>query len=132
MLEYPVFVLVGRDFRVCFACFMQIGGLRCSYSVGEKSQLLELERAYKANFVSFMVTQQALSDQVDDLGQIYDRIRRAIAKIMSVADAQAQVMEIRAEKNRQKLVWLIGLATLLAGLFRVLSSGSALPKPSRA
>lgn len=35
-----------------------------------RSQLLELIRAYKSSFVSFMVTQQALSDQADDLGQI--------------------------------------------------------------
>ncbi|MET4359289.1 hypothetical protein ABIC08_009266 [Bradyrhizobium sp. RT9b] len=40
-----------------------------------KSQILELIRAYKSSFASFMVTQIPLSDQVDDLGQIYDRIR---------------------------------------------------------
>ena len=81
-----------------------------------KSQLLELIRAYKASFVSFMVTQQALSDQVDDFGQIYDRVRPAILKITAAADARSQATEMRAEEIRQKLIWVIGLATILVGL----------------
>ncbi|MDA9421001.1 hypothetical protein XH97_02325 [Bradyrhizobium sp. CCBAU 53380] len=86
----------------------------------EKSQLLELMRAYKADFITFMVTQQTLSDQADDLRQIYSRIRPAIAKVTSAADAHAHAMEIRAGEIRQRLVWVIGLATLLAGLFSML------------
>ncbi|MDA9512147.1 hypothetical protein XI04_03555 [Bradyrhizobium sp. CCBAU 11430] len=60
-------------------------------------------RAYKANFISFMVTHQTLSDQVDDLRQTYGRIRPAIADVMSAADAHAQAMEIRAGEIRQRL-----------------------------
>ncbi|MDI3567387.1 HAMP domain-containing protein [Bradyrhizobium sp. Arg816] len=93
---------------------------QASVPAEEKSPILGLMRAYKANFVAFMVTQQTLSDQVDDLRQIYDRIRPAVARIMSAADAHAQAMEVRAEEIRQRLVRLIGLATLLAGLFSVL------------
>ncbi|MCA1411693.1 HAMP domain-containing protein [Bradyrhizobium sp. NBAIM20] len=93
---------------------------QASLPTEEKSQLLELMRAYKANFISFMVTQQTLSDQVDDLRQIHGRIRPAIAKVVSAADAHAHAMEIRAGEIRQRLVWLIGLATLLAGLFSML------------
>ncbi|WP_081494654.1 methyl-accepting chemotaxis protein [Bradyrhizobium yuanmingense] len=93
---------------------------QASLPTEEKSQLLELMRAYKANCISFMVTQQTLSDQVDDLRQIHGRIRPAIAKVVSAADAHAHAMEIRAGEIRQRLVWLIGLATLLAGLFSML------------
>ncbi|NEU96873.1 methyl-accepting chemotaxis protein [Bradyrhizobium uaiense] len=85
-----------------------------------KSQILELIRAYKATFVSFMVTQQALSDQVDDLGQIYDRIRPALVKIMAAADAHSQAAAMRAEEIRRNLVWMIGLATILVGLIALL------------
>ncbi|MHB0773435.1 methyl-accepting chemotaxis protein [Bradyrhizobium sp. 1.29L] len=85
-----------------------------------KSQLLELIRAYKSSFVSFMVTQQALSDQADDLGQIYDRISPALAKIMAAADMHSRAAEMQAEQIQRKLVWLIGLATLLVGLFALL------------
>lgn len=85
-----------------------------------KSQLLELIRTYKASFVSFMVTQQALSDQADDLGQIYDRISPALAKIMAAADMRSRAAEMQAEQIQRKLIWLIGFATLLVGLLALL------------
>lgn len=85
-----------------------------------RSQLLELIRAYKSSFVSFMVTQQALSDQADDLGQIYDRIRPALAKIMAAADMHSRAAEMQAEQIQRKLIWLIGFATLLVGLLALL------------
>lgn len=85
-----------------------------------KSQLLELIRAYKSSFMSFMVTQQALSDQADDLGQIYDRISPALAKIMAAADMHSRAAEMQAEQIQRKLIWLIGLATLLVGLLALL------------
>ncbi|WP_456779699.1 methyl-accepting chemotaxis protein [Bradyrhizobium sp. USDA 3315] len=67
-----------------------------------------------------MVTQQALRDQVDDLGQIYDRIRPALVKMLAAADAHSQAAAMRAEEIRQKLVWVIGFATLLVGLLSLL------------
>ncbi|MET4117902.1 HAMP domain-containing protein [Bradyrhizobium sp. JR1.5] len=85
-----------------------------------KSQILELIRAYKSSFMSFMVTQQALSDRVDDLAQIFDRIRPALVKIMSAADARSRAAEMRAEENRRKLIWVIGLATMVVGLLALL------------
>ncbi|MHC2433005.1 methyl-accepting chemotaxis protein [Bradyrhizobium sp. USDA 4451] len=85
-----------------------------------KSQILELIRAYKSSFVAFMVTQQALNDQVDDLGQIYDRVRPALVKIMAAAGARSQVAEVRAEEIRETLIWVIGLSTVLVGLTALL------------
>ncbi|MFB6418741.1 methyl-accepting chemotaxis protein [Bradyrhizobium tunisiense] len=85
-----------------------------------KSQILELIRAYKSSFVSFMVTQQALSDQADDLGQIYDRISPALAKIMAAADMRLRAAEMQAEQIQRRLIWLIGFATLLVGLLALL------------
>ncbi|WP_253624830.1 MULTISPECIES: methyl-accepting chemotaxis protein [unclassified Bradyrhizobium] len=85
-----------------------------------KSQILDLIRAYKLSFVAFMVTQQALNDQVDDLGHIYDRVRPALVKIMASAGARSQVAEAHAEEIRQTLIWVIGLSTVLVGLTAVL------------
>ncbi|WIW50225.1 HAMP domain-containing methyl-accepting chemotaxis protein (plasmid) [Bradyrhizobium sp. 62B] len=84
------------------------------------SEILELIRAYKSSFVSFMVTQQALSDQVDDLGQIYDRVRPALVKIMAAAEERSQAAEIRAEEIRLTLIWVIDLSTILVGLIALL------------
>ncbi|MGY2985908.1 methyl-accepting chemotaxis protein [Bradyrhizobium sp. USDA 4508] len=85
-----------------------------------KSQILDLIRTYKLSFVAFMVTQQALNDQVDDLGHIYDRVRPALVKIMASAGARSQVAEVHAEEIRQTLIWVIGLSTVLVGLTAVL------------
>lgn len=85
-----------------------------------KSQVLEQIRAYKSSFVSFVVTEQTLRDQVDDLGQIYDRVRPVLVQIMTAADAHSQAAERRAEEIRQKLIWVIGFATMLVGLLALL------------
>ncbi|WP_461351525.1 methyl-accepting chemotaxis protein [Bradyrhizobium sp. USDA 4454] len=85
-----------------------------------KSQILDLVHAYKSGFVAFMVTQQALNDQVEDLGHIYDRVRPALVKIMDAAGARSQVAEVHAEEIRQTLIWVIGLSTVLVGLTAVL------------
>lgn len=81
-----------------------------------QSQILQLIRAYKASFVSSMVTQETLRDQVDDLGQIYDRIRPALVQIMAAADAHSRAAEVRAEDLRRNVIWTIGFATVLVGL----------------
>ncbi|MET4037730.1 MULTISPECIES: methyl-accepting chemotaxis protein [unclassified Bradyrhizobium] len=104
------------DREVEFETALAQGGLPAEL----KSQILELIRAYKSSFTSFMVTQQALSDQVDDLAQIYDRIRPALVKIMAAADARSRAAEMRAEEIRRKLIWVIGLATMVVGLLALL------------
>ncbi|WP_271554915.1 methyl-accepting chemotaxis protein [Bradyrhizobium sp. CCBAU 45394] len=85
-----------------------------------RSRILELIRTYKASFASFMVTQQALSDQVDDLGQNYQRVRPTLLKIMTAADASSEAAEGRSEEIRRALIWVIGLATILVGLIALL------------
>ncbi|WP_409190193.1 methyl-accepting chemotaxis protein [Bradyrhizobium sp. RDM4] len=104
------------DREVEFETALAQGGLPAEL----KSQILDLIRAYKSSFMSFMVTQQALGDQVDDLAQIYDRIRPTLEKIMAAADARSRAAEMRAEEIRRKLIWVIGLATMVVGLLALL------------
>ncbi|MDA9481257.1 hypothetical protein XI07_04260 [Bradyrhizobium sp. CCBAU 11445] len=85
-----------------------------------KSQILDLVRAYKSSFVSFAVTSETLRDQVDDLGQIYDRIRPALVQIMAAADAHSKAAEIRADEIRRNVICAIGFATVLVGLLALL------------
>lgn len=85
-----------------------------------KSQILTLIWAYKSSFVSFVVTQQALRDQIDDLGQIYDRSRPVLEQIMAGAETHSRAAEVRAEHIRQKMIWLIGFATMLVGFLALL------------
>lgn len=80
------------------------------------SQILELIRACKVSFLSYMVTQQTLSDQVEDLGHIYDRIRPLLTNITAVVDQRSSAAETRVEEIRRQQIWLIGLATISVGM----------------
>lgn len=93
---------------------------QASLPAEDRSQVSELIGAYKSSFLSFMVTQQALSYQIEDLGQIYGRVRPILTTMMTDADARSQAAEIRSEEVRRKLIWVMGIATVLAGLLALL------------
>ncbi|MGV7217540.1 methyl-accepting chemotaxis protein [Bradyrhizobium sp. UFLA05-112] len=84
-----------------------------------KTELKALIDSYRASFVAFMVAQQALDDQVDDLGQIYGRNRPLLLKAIAAADASSAAAEERVSRIRQMLGWGIGFATLVIGLVAV-------------
>ncbi|WFU80478.1 HAMP domain-containing methyl-accepting chemotaxis protein [Bradyrhizobium sp. CIAT3101] len=84
-----------------------------------KAELKSLIESYRSSFVAFLVAQQALDDQVDDLGQIYGRNRPLLLKAMATADARAVAAEERASRIRQMLGVGIGLATLVIGFVAI-------------
>ncbi|UVO30518.1 methyl-accepting chemotaxis protein [Bradyrhizobium arachidis] len=85
-----------------------------------KSELKKLIESYRSSFVAFLVAQQALDDQVEDLGQIYGRNRPLLLKAIAAAEASAAAAEERASRFRQMLGWGIGLATLVIGFVAIL------------
>ena len=84
-----------------------------------KSDTLALVRAYKLAFAGFLVARQALDDQVEDLGQIYDRTRPTLIKAADAANARSELAERRASDFRQMLTWLTGLAAFTLALFAI-------------
>lgn len=86
-----------------------------------KAEVLGLARAYKLAFAGFLVSRQTLDDQMDDLGQIFDRTRPMLLKVADAANSRAEFAQRRADDVRLTLVWAIGLTafalTLLAVLF---------------
>ncbi|WP_083513925.1 methyl-accepting chemotaxis protein [Bradyrhizobium manausense] len=84
-----------------------------------KSELNKLIESYRSSFVAFLVAQQALDEQVDDLGQIYGRNRPLLLKAIAAADASAAAAEERASRIRHMLAWGIGLATLVIGFVAI-------------
>ncbi|MGY4502244.1 methyl-accepting chemotaxis protein [Bradyrhizobium sp. GM24.11] len=89
-------------------------------SAEEKSSSLSLIRAYKADFLSFMITKQTLRDQVDDLEQIYSRIHPTLMRIVAAADAKAHLAGVRADHIQRKSIWIIVLGTAFVGLLALL------------
>ncbi|MGY8632783.1 HAMP domain-containing protein [Bradyrhizobium sp. 14AA] len=85
-----------------------------------KSSIQSLIRAYKADFLSLMVTRQTLHDQVDDLEQIYERIHPTLMRIVAAADARSHLAGTRADHIQRKSFWIIGLGTALVGLLALL------------
>ncbi|SFP77328.1 methyl-accepting chemotaxis sensory transducer [Bradyrhizobium sp. Ghvi] len=85
-----------------------------------KTELKTLIASYRSSFLSFIVSQQALDDQVDDLVQIYSRNRPLLLKAIAAADGRAVSAEGRAMRLRETLGWAIGIATLGIGFVAVL------------
>ncbi|WP_164935794.1 methyl-accepting chemotaxis protein [Bradyrhizobium nanningense] len=85
-----------------------------------KTELRTLIASYRSGFLSFLVSQQALDEQVDDLLQIYSQNRPLLLRAIAAADARAVSAEERALRLRKTLGCAIGLATLGIGLIAVL------------
>ncbi|MGY4606873.1 hypothetical protein ACVW16_005285 [Bradyrhizobium sp. USDA 4474] len=66
-----------------------------------KTELRTLIASYRSSFLSFLVSQQALDDQVDDLLQIYSRNRPLLLKAIAAAEARAVSAEERAVRLRE-------------------------------
>ncbi|MCA1455994.1 HAMP domain-containing protein [Bradyrhizobium sp. BRP22] len=84
-----------------------------------KSEILALVRAYKLAFAGFLVSRQALDEQVEDLEQIYDRTRPTLIKAADAANARSELAERKAADFRQMLTWLTGLAAFTLALLAV-------------
>ncbi|MDF0498853.1 HAMP domain-containing protein [Bradyrhizobium yuanmingense] len=84
------------------------------------TSILALIRTYKADFLAFMVTKQALRDQVDDLEQIYQRIHPTLMRIVAAADARSRIVDAAADHIRRRSIWVIALTTTIVGLLALL------------
>ncbi|WGS30443.1 methyl-accepting chemotaxis protein [Bradyrhizobium sp. ISRA464] len=85
-----------------------------------KSELLGLARSYKLAFAGVLVSRQALDDQMEDLYQIFDRIRPMLVRVAAAASARADLAQRKASEFRQALTWVIGLTAFVLTLFAVL------------
>ena len=51
-----------------------------------KAEIAKLVQSYKASFLAFMAGQSTLTEEAEDLGQIYDRLRPALTAVRKSAD----------------------------------------------
>ncbi|MGC2777240.1 MAG: methyl-accepting chemotaxis protein [Bradyrhizobium sp.] len=86
---------------------------RATLAPASKSELLALGRAYKQAFAGVAVSRQELDEQVEDLEQMFDRIRPALVQAAAAAQLRGEAAERRAAEVRQLLTWITG-ATALA------------------
>ncbi|WP_051677464.1 methyl-accepting chemotaxis protein [Bradyrhizobium sp. URHD0069] len=88
-------------------------------AAGVQSELFSLMKSYNDSFVSFMVTQSSLNDEVDDFATVFQRSRPTLDALVNAADARYQLSEARATELRQSLRWTIVGATLCVGLLAI-------------
>jgi methyl-accepting chemotaxis protein len=93
---------------------------RSGLSAETRSDLLSLARDYRSAFTGFMVAQQALNDQVDDLEQVYGRTHPALVKAADAANTRSRAAERKAADFRQMLTWITASITLGLALLAVL------------
>jgi methyl-accepting chemotaxis protein len=86
---------------------------------GVQSEFSSLMKSYNDSFVSFMVAQSSLNDEVDDFATIFQRNRPTLDALVKAADDRYQLSEARATKLRQSLRWTIVGATLCIGLLAI-------------
>jgi len=88
-------------------------------AAGVQSELSSLMKSYNDSFVSFMVAQSSLNDEVDDFATVFQRNRPTLDALVKAADERHQLSEARVTELRQTLRWTIVGATLCIGLIAV-------------
>jgi methyl-accepting chemotaxis protein len=99
---------------------LEVALAQSSLTTEVKSELLKLVKAYQSSFVAFMVAQEALDDQVEDLETIYDRNRPTLTKTVAAADQRSAAAEERVTRIRELLVRIVGLTTFAVAAFAIL------------
>ena len=86
-----------------------------------KAEIAKLIESYKSSFFAFMAGQSALTEEVADLTQIYDRLRPTLAAVQKAADLRQAEVKAELASVRWYVFWSICITistmTLLAFMF---------------
>ncbi|RXG83966.1 methyl-accepting chemotaxis protein [Bradyrhizobium vignae] len=110
----------GQDFDKSGAEF---AGLLAASDLlpGIRAELEGLLKSYQAAFSAFMLVQQSLNDEMEDIAKVYGSHRPALAQAIAEADRRSAAAGLRAANARDLLFWLVvgamGLVATFAMLF---------------
>jgi methyl-accepting chemotaxis protein len=78
-----------------------------------KAEIAKLVQSYKASFLAFMAGQSTLTEEAEDLGQIYDRLRPALTAVRKSADERLETVKAELAGVRRSVFWSICITVLV-------------------
>ena len=95
-----------------------------------KAEIVKLMQSYKASFLAFMAGRSTLTEEAEDLAQIYDRLRPALTAVRKSADQRLETVKAELAGVRSLVFWSICI-TVLVMLAAALLFGRWLTRWSR-
>lgn len=78
-----------------------------------KAEIAKLVQSYKASFLAFMAGQSTLTEEAEDLAQIYDRLRPALTSVRKSADQRLETVKAELAEVRRAVFWSICITVLV-------------------
>jgi methyl-accepting chemotaxis protein len=93
-----------------------------------KTEISKLVGVYKASFLAFMAGQSTLTEEAEDLAQIYDRLRPSLIAVRKAADERLETVKADLASVQQYVFWSI-CGTVLMMVLAALLFGRWLSTP---
>jgi methyl-accepting chemotaxis protein len=93
-----------------------------------KTEISKLVGLYKASFLAFMAGQSTLTEEAEDLAQIYDRLRPSLIAVRKAADERLEAVKTELASVQQYVFWSI-CGTVLMMVIAALLFGRWLSTP---
>jgi methyl-accepting chemotaxis protein len=77
-----------------------------------KPEITKLIDTYKSSFMAFMVGQESLNEEAEDLAQIYDRLRPNLTTVRNAADQRLVSVKADLASVRRYVFWSICITVL--------------------
>lgn len=78
-----------------------------------KAEIVQLVQSYKASFLAFMAGQSTLTEEAQDLSQIYDRLRPTLTTVRKSADQRLASVKAELADVRRSVFWSICITMLV-------------------
>lgn len=93
-----------------------------------KAEIVKLVQSYKASFLAFMAGQSTLTEEAEDLAQIYDRLRPALTAVRKSSDERLKTVKAELAGVQRAVFWSICM-TVLVMLAAAMLFGRRLTRP---
>jgi methyl-accepting chemotaxis protein len=93
-----------------------------------KSEISKLVGVYKASFLAFMAGQSTLTEEAEDLAQIYERLRPSLIAVRKAADERLEAVKTELASVQRYVFWSI-CGTVLMMVIAALLFGRWLSTP---
>jgi len=84
-----------------------------------KDEIKGLIAAYRQSFLAFMVGQESLNDEAEDLAAVYGRVRPVLIEVRKAAQERYGAAQSASAGFRDNMLWIIGLTTLAIGALAI-------------